>query len=179
MIYEFIAEGFEELEAIAPLDLLRRAGVPVQTVAIGESKTVTGSHGISITCDICEMELDMQSITGVILPGGPGRKHLFGSQSVKSALEAAAANNGLMAAICGGPEILGKCGYLVGRHACCYPGSEEHLTGAHISYEPVVRDGNIITSRGAGTAIAFALELVAFLCSKEKAGEIAAQIQTP
>ena len=108
----------------------------------------------------------------------PGQlNNLMESAAVKAALEVAAHRNGLLAAICGGPEVLGKYGYLSGKNACCYPGCEENCPGARISYEPIVRDGNVITSRGAGTATEFALELVAFLCSKEKADEIAAQIQ--
>ena len=177
MIYEFFAEGFEELEAIAPLDLLRRAGVPVQSVAVGESKTITGSHGIAITCDLPASELDMSSLTGVILPGGPGHKLLAASPVVKEALAIASEQNGLLAAICAAPSVLGKYGYLEGKRACCFPGFEESLSGASISYDPVVRDGNVITSRGAGTAAGFALELVAYLISPEKAQEISAQIQ--
>ena len=179
MIYEFFAEGFEELEAIAPLDLLRRAGVTVQSVALGAHKTVVGSHGIALTCDITEAKLDLTAISGVILPGGPGRAHLLHSPAVQSAMAAAAAQNGLLAAICGAPVVLGHYGYLAGKRACCYPGHEEGLTGAQIAYDPVVRDGNIITSRGAGTATEFALALVSHLCSKETADEIAAQIQKP
>ena len=179
MIYEFFAEGFEELEAIAPLDLLRRADVPVQSVAVGANKTVTGSHGIAVTCDITEAELDFSAISGVILPGGPGRVHLLNSPAVQAALEAAAAQNGLLSAICGAPIVLGHFGYLVGKRACCYPGCEDGLTGAQIACDPVVRDGNVITSRSAGTATEFALALIAHLCSEEKAREIAVQIQKP
>lgn len=177
MIYEFFAEGFEELEAVAPLDLLRRAGIAVQSVALGESKIVTGSHDISIACDLLAGELDMQTVTGVILPGGPGHRLLAASPAVKQALEIAAAQKNLLAAICAAPSVLGKYGYLAGKRACCFPGFEESLTGAEISFDPVVRDGSVITSRGAGTALAFALEIIACLCSKEKAQEIAAQVQ--
>jgi len=179
MIYEFFAEGFEELEAIAPLDLLRRAGVPVQSVAVGAQKNVTGSHSISLTCDITEAELDFSAISGVILPGGPGHVHLLRSPAVQAALDAAAAQNGLLAAICAAPVVLGHYGYLVGKRACCYPGHEDSLTGAQILFDPIVRDGNVVTSRGAGTATEFALALIAYLCSEEKACEIAAQIQKP
>ena len=179
MIYEFFAEGFEELEAIAPLDLLRRAGVTVQSVAVGKQKTITGSHGIAVTCDITEAELDFSAISGVILPGGPGRVHLLQSPAVQAALEAAAAQNGLLSAICAAPVVLGHFGYLNGKRACCYPGHEEGLAGAQIACEPVVYDGNVITSRGAGTATEFALALIAYLCTEEKACEIAAQIQKP
>lgn len=176
MIYEFLAEGVEELEAIAPLDILRRAGVEVQTVGIG-GRTVTGSHGIAIQCDIVPDKIDIAACRGVILPGGPGRSKLAKSPEALELLRSVSARGGLIAAICGAPEILGQLGLLEGKRACCFPGSEKDLVGAHICYDPVVVDGNIITSRGAGTAILFALALVKYLVSPEKAKEIAAQIQ--
>ena len=176
MIYEFLAEGFEELEAVAPLDILRRAGVDVRTVGIG-GKTVTGSHGIAIACDITPEEIDAQSCRGVILPGGPGRANLAISPAVPELLRSVSARGGLIAAICGAPELLGRLELLEGKRACCFPGSEKDLVGAHICYDPVVIDGNIITSRGAGTSVLFALALVEYLVSPGKAKEIAAQIQ--
>lgn len=176
MLYLFLTDGVEELEAIAPLDILRRAGVAVQTVGIG-GKTVTGSHGIAIACDIAPHEMDMPACEGVILPGGPGRARLAESEAVRDALAAAAAKGGLLAAICGSPPILGRLGYLRGRRACCYGGLEDGLAGAEICYDPVVTDGNVITSRGAGTAVAFGLAMVEYLISPEKAREVAAQIQ--
>jgi len=176
MIYEFLAEGFEELEAAAPLDILRRAGVEVQSVGVG-GRTVTGSHGIPVQCDIIPEEMDCGSCLGVILPGGPGRSNLAKSPAVQELLRAVSARGGLIAAICGAPEILGLLGLLEGKRACCFPGSEKDLLGAQVLYDPVVIDGNVITSRGAGTAILFALALVEYLVSPEKAREIAAQIQ--
>ena len=175
MIYVFLADGFEEMEAIAPIDLLRRAGVDLQTVGIG-GKIVTGSHGVTIACDITEDEMDAGRCTGVILPGGPGRAKLGESPVVLNTLKAVASKNGLLAAICGSPPILGQAGYLHGRKACCYPGFEDQLLGAQVVFDPVVVDGNVITSRGAGTATKFALACVHYLASPEKAAEIAGQI---
>jgi len=178
MIYEFLAEGFEEMEAIAPLDILRRAGIQVQSVSVG-GRVVTGSHGIAITCDITLEEMDREACEGVILPGGPGRANLAVSPDVLELLKRVTEKDGMIAAICGAPEILGLHGYLEGKRACCFPGSEKDLVGAQVLYDPVVVDGNVITSRGAGTATLFALALVEYLVSTEKAKEIAAQIQCP
>ena len=176
MIYLFLAEGFEELEAAAPLDILRRAGVQVRTVGIA-GRTITGSHGIAITCDITPEEINRGACEGVIFPGGPGRVNLAKSPDVLELLRIVAQRSGMIAAICGAPEILGRNGYLQGKRACCFPGSEKDLLGAEISCDPVVTDGNVITSRGAGTAVQFALAIVEYLVSPEKAKEIAAQIQ--
>ena len=176
MIYEFLADGFEELEAIAPLDILRRAGLKVQTVGIG-GKTAVGSHGIAIICDITVDRIDAQACEGVILPGGPGHTRLAESFAVLELLRVAAQRGALLAAICAAPSVLGQQGYLRDKKACCYPGYEDKLSGAQVCYDPVVADGNVITSRGAGTAVAFGLALVEYLVSPEKAREIAAQVQ--
>jgi len=178
MIYLFLTDGFEELEAVAPLDLLRRAGVEVRTVGVS-GKSVTGSHGITMACDITIDRADPRICTGVILPGGPGRTGLAESFAVLNLLRVAAERGALLAAICGAPPILGQQGYLRGKRACCYGGLEDGLLGAQVSYDPVVTDGNIITSRGAGTAVLFGLAIVEYLVSPEKAREIAAQIQHP
>ncbi|MDR0531652.1 MAG: DJ-1/PfpI family protein [Oscillospiraceae bacterium] len=179
MICEFFAEGFEELEAIAPLDILRRAGVEICTVALGKTATVTGAHGVGMLCDTTEDELDLARLEGVILPGGPGHARLAQSAVLEKALAAANKNGGLLAAICAAPSVLGKYGYLRGRRACCFPGYEAQLAGATVLFDPVVTDGNVITARGAGCAAAFGLALAAYLVSQEKAEEIAGQIQCP
>lgn len=175
MIYIFLADGFEELEAIAPIDLLRRAGVALQTVGIG-STTPTGSHDVILRCDISEDEVDCAACTGVILPGGPGHKHLAKSAVVRECLAAVAAKDGMLAAICAAPSILGKQGYLQGRRATCYPGFEDKLIGATIVDASVVVDGNVITARAASASIEFALACVEYCCGNAKANEIAAQI---
>jgi len=178
MIYLLLADGFEELEAVAPLDILRRAGVKVQAVGIG-GKTVVGSHGIPVICDITIDRADAQNCEGVIIPGGPGRVKLAESFAVLELLRVAAERGALLAAICGSPPILGQQGYLRGKKACCYPGLEDGMQGAEVVFDPVVTDGNIITSRGAGTSVLFGLAIVEYLVSPERAKEIAAQIQRP
>ncbi len=178
MVYLLLAEGFEELEAIAPLDVLRRAGVAVKTVGI-TGRTVTGSHGIPITCDLTAEEV-CDTPEAVILPGGKaGTDKLAASSFVRKLLCAVSRQSGLLAAICAAPSVLGQQGYLKGKRACCYPGFETQLTGAQVVYDPVAVDGNVITSRGAGTALQFGLALAEYLTSTEKANEIAAQIQLP
>ena len=175
MIYVFLADDFEEMEAIAPIDLLRRAGVKLQIVGVG-GKTVTGRSGITMVCDITEDETDRSICEAVILPGGPGHTKLAKSKELLEIISIAAKQKKLLAAICAAPSILGQNGYLQGKRACCYPGFEETLIGAQIVYGPVVIDGNVITSRGAGTSTDFALAIVSYLVSREKAAEIAAQI---
>ncbi len=206
MIVMFLAPGFEEVEALAPLDLLRRAGLKVVTVAVREAKTnilmsrlanigvsacnlwdeaptVTGSHGITVTADLTE-----SAFTGylngkfapeaVILPGGmPGTANLDASPTVERALELAAAKGSYLCAICAAPLVLGKRGYLNGKRATCYPGFEEYLTGATVGGK-VIRDGRIITAAGMGVAQEFGFEIISALVSPEKAGEIREAIQS-
>ena len=178
MIYEFLTDGFEDMEAIAPIDILRRAGVGLQTVGVGV-KTVTSKYGIAMACDITEDEIDMPACEGVILPGGPGHKSLARSGAVLRLLADVNRRGGLLAAICASPSILGTNGYLKGKRACCFPSFESQLLGAQVIFDPVVTDGSVITSRGAGTATEFALALVAYLVSPEKAAAVAAEIQRP
>ena len=174
MIYLFLADGFEEIEALTPVDILRRAGLEIKTVAVGESKTVTGAHGIKVVADILEGELDASVPEAIILPGGmPGTLNLEESPIVIDTLLRSMANNSLVCAICAAPSILGICSYLKHRKATCYPGFEQYLDGAIFTDERVVRDGNIITAKGMGCAAEFALSIVEALGEKEKADEIA------
>ena len=171
MIYVFLAEGFEEIEALTPLDLLRRAGVDVKTVGIG-GKRVVGSHGIAVEADINENEvsgpLDM-----IILPGGmPGTKNLMASETVMTAIHHAVQENAFIAAICAAPMILGKLGMLKGAEAVCYPGFEEYLTGAEVVDCGAVRDGSCVCGRAMGSAAEFALLIIEMLKGKDKANEI-------
>ena len=198
MIYLFLAPGFEEVEALAPLDLLRRAGEEVTTVAVttpagivATERAVTGSHRITVIADMSEadflqhMDASMP-IRAVILPGGmPGAAHLDASPMVEETLRLAAEQGACLAAICAAPMVLGKRGYLSGRRATCFPGFEDKLTGATVGGF-VVRDesregGNFVTvtARGMGVAQEFGLELVSLLVSPKTAGEIRAAIQTP
>ena len=178
MVVLFLADGFEEIEALCPLDLLRRAGVETVTVGLGKTD-IRGAHGITVQADtdaLPEGKLDM-----VILPGGmPGAAHLDASDTVTEALARAQAEGGTLAAICAAPMVLGHRGYLVGKRAVCFPGFEEELTGAAIaSDELVVRDGNIITAKGMGVALEFGLALVAALRGEDTATQLRAAVMAP
>ena len=173
MVYMFLANGFEEVEALCPLDLLRRAGISVTTVAIGGNDTVIGSHGIAVQADMPEALYRDAKPEMIILPGGmPGSRNLDESRTVDMALRAAASNNAYLAAICAAPMILGKRGYLQGKRAICFPGFEEHLTGATLADERVVTDGRTITAAGMGVALEFGLALVAALKGQPTADEL-------
>lgn len=171
-IYLLLAEGFEELEAFAPVDLLRRAGASVQTVAITSDRTVLGARGIPAVADITLDAVDYENMDLLILPGGyPGYENLGKSQPVRDLILRAAKDQKKIAAICGAPSVLGDLGLLEGHKATCYPGMEDTL-GCEASEEKVVQSGNFITSRGAGTSIDFALALVELAVSAEKAQEL-------
>ncbi len=172
MVYLFLANGFEEIEALCPLDLLRRAGVEVTTVGIG-GEMISGSHGITVTADIPEGMFADSDPDMVILPGGmPGSKNLDESRVVDTALKVAARKGALIAAICAAPMVLGHRGLLANKEATCYPGFEKELTGAKISKKRVVHDGNIITAAGMGVALEFGLELVAAMKGREVAEQL-------
>jgi len=157
MVYVFLAKGFEELEAIAPVDVLRRAGVTVKTVGV-TGKRVSGSHGISVNCDITVNEATFDELDGIILPGGlPGTTNLEADERVQRFIDYAAENGKIIGAICAAPMILGHKGLLQGKNSVCYTGFEKELTGAHVLDRPAVRDGNIVTGWGAGGAMDFAL----------------------
>ena len=168
MIAVFLADGFEEIEAITPIDLLRRAGLNVKTVGVN-SKIVIGAHGISTVADLTQSELDVSEVSLAIFPGGmPGTLNLDSADITDEVIKSVSERGGRLAAICAAPLILGKRGLLSGKHAVCYPGFENELKGAVISDSPVVTDGNITTARGAGVALDFAAELVRLLCGEEK-----------
>ena len=173
MIYVLLAEGFEELEAMAPVDLLRRAGATVQTVSVTGEKIVTGARGIPAVADILLNELNFDAMEMLVLPGGyPGYENFEKNEDVLALIRKTDAAKKTIAAICGAPSVPGKMGLLKGHKATCYPGMEDTL-GCEALTEKVVESGHFITSRGAGTAIDFALALVAKAVSPEKAGEIA------
>lgn len=163
MVYVFLAEGFEEIEALSPVDILRRGGVETKTVGIG-SKTVTGSHNITVLCDLSENEVDFDAVDAIVLPGGmPGTLNLEKNQTVNKVIDFAYKNRKIIGAICAAPSILGKKGILEGKSATCFPGFEKDLSGARVLDMPVVRDGEIITSCGAGAALEFGFCLLAAL----------------
>ncbi len=178
MIYCFLADGFEEVEALAAVDMVRRAGLKLRTVGI-DNILINGAHGIKVECDctVDEIVLD-EELTAVILPGGmPGTLNLERSEAVQKAIDFASEKGRLICAICAAPSVLGHKGLLRGKEAIAYPGFEKDLEGAVISKDSVVRDGNIITAKGAGVAVDFGLEIVSYLSGSEKADEIKKAIQ--
>lgn len=178
MVYCFLADGFEEVEAIAPIDMLRRAGVEVKTVGVSGA-VIDGRHGIKVIpdIDINDIVLD-DSLEAVILPGGlPGAVNLENSPMVQKAIDFADNNGRYICAICAAPQILGHKGLLMGKQSIAYPGFEKELEGAVISQDYVILDGNIITAKGAGVATEFGLKIVSVLKSEAIAEEIGKAIQ--
>lgn len=176
-IYVFLADGFEEIEGLTVVDLLRRAGAEVVMTSVGGEKTVCGSHGIAVEADALFEELDFGDADLLVLPGGmPGTKYLGAHEGLTALLKKQHAAGGGIAAICAAPSVLGDLGLLQGKEAVCYPGFEERLTGARTGMQSVVTDGNITTSRGMGTAIDFGLELTRRLFGEEKAESLAKAI---
>ena len=176
MIAVLLADGFEEIEALTPVDMLRRAGLEVVTVGI-TSKIAVGAHGISVICDALPDDLDITNVSTVILPGGmPGSLNLDASPFTDAILASVNARGGKIAAICAAPLVLGRRGLLRGKRATCYPGFENELVGAVVSDESVVTDGNITTAKGMGVALEFSKELISLLVSNEKAEELSSAI---
>jgi 4-methyl-5(b-hydroxyethyl)-thiazole monophosphate biosynthesis len=172
MIYMFIAEGFEEIEALCPLDLMRRAGLEVTTVGIGGTH-ITGAHGIEVTTDIEDTEFRAHDVEMIFLPGGmPGTLNLAASETVIGAIHAAIEYDSYIAAICAAPSILGDMGILAGKQAVCYPGFEDRLTGATIPDCKVVLDDNILTAKGMGAALEMGLKIVEIFRGKSFAEKL-------
>ena len=181
MVFLFLADGFEEIEALTPVDLLRRAGVEVVTVGVS-GKTVTGSHGITVSADVGAEEALAMLAAGtipemIVLPGGmPGAATLDASDVVDEFIGAAEKANAYIAAICAAPMILGKRGLLRGRHATCFPGFEEYLEGAAYMDVHTVTDGRYITGRAMGAATEFALALIKVLKGEGAADALRAAV---
>lgn len=175
MVYAFLAEGFEEVEAVAPIDLLRRAGIDVKTVSVSDEKVVVGARKIPVVCDMTLEEVKADEAELVILPGGmPGTINLLNCKPLMELVDSLNAQGKRIAAICAAPALLlGERGLLKGKKATCYPGMEDHFVEAKFSEDSVVTDGNITTSRGLGTAVKFGLELVRIMCGEEAAKELA------
>lgn len=169
MIYVFLAHGFEETEAIVPIDLLRRAGKKVITVGVGDN-LIKGSHGIHVLADIIPQEVHLtDELEMIVLPGGmPGTLNLEKSEYVQAAIDYCVENNKYIGAICAAPSILGHKGLLKGKTAVCYEGFETQLDGAVIGSESVAEDGIFITARGAGVAVEFGLKLIEKVHSKKE-----------
>lgn len=169
-----LATGFEEIEAITIIDVLRRANLEVKTVSMTESIEVIGGHQIPVIADVLFSELDYSTIDAMVLPGGmPGAKNLDRHQGLQKQILQFNNNKKLLGAICAAPLVLGHLGILNGKKAVCYPGFETELHGAEILKTPTAVSGNIVTGRGVGTALRFALQLVEQLSGKEKSNELA------
>lgn len=173
----FMADGCEEIEGLTVVDLVRRAGIEIEMISVSGEKNVTGSHKIAFQTDISKADADFASYDGIVLPGGmPGTTHLMEDETVNRVIKEFAQDGKLVAAICAAPSVLGNAGLLEGKTATCYPGVEGKLTGANFVTNSVAKDGNIITSRGLGTAIDFAAEIVAYLNGKIVADKLKTSI---
>ena len=176
MVYMFLGTGFEETEAITPLDLMRRAGIEVKTVGLS-GKIIYGSHGIGIEADILPEEVDLSTIDMIVLPGGlVGVASIRASSWAMAAIRSAYENGKFIAAICAAPTILAELGITDGKHAVCYPGCEENMGSAMIENAASVREGKVITGTSAGCATAFGLSLIRALRGETAANTVAEQI---
>lgn len=176
MVYMLLGTGFEETEAIAPLDLLRRAGVEVKTVGLN-GKVIYGSHGIGVEADMEISQIDLKDLEMIILPGGLGGvASIRGCQAAMDAVRYAYENGKYTAAICAGPTVLADLGIVDGKNATCYPGCEGQMGAANMVEAAAVTDGKLITGTSAGCAVPFGLALITALKGQEEADRIAQQI---
>lgn len=178
MVYLFLADGFEEIEGLTVVDLLRRAEIKITTVSVTGRLKIAGAHGINVEADELFENLDFQDGEMLVLPGGmPGTKNLAAHKGLVKLLKRFREGDKALAAICAAPSILGENGLLEGKEATCFPGFEEKLHGAAVTGARAVTDGNIITGKGMGTAIDFSLEIIRFLKDNETADRIGKSIQ--
>lgn len=179
MVYILLADGFEELEALAPCDMLRRAGVETRLVSVSEKLLVKGAHGIGVMADLTLSEMNIRDIEMLVFPGGmPGAKNLDEHPRTDLLIRHCLEKDLFLAAICAAPMILGKRGVLAGKKATCFPGFEKFLSGATVvSDERVVRDGNVVTAVGAGAAVEFGLKLVEIMKDKKTSDELRESIR--
>jgi 4-methyl-5(b-hydroxyethyl)-thiazole monophosphate biosynthesis len=169
-----LANGFEEIEAISIIDVLRRAGLEVITVSVTGRTEVNGAHHIKVIADQLFEDVDYNDVSMIVLPGGmPGSSNLNAHAGLREKIREFVAQKKQLAAICAAPLVFGELGILKGQKAVCYPGFESHLHGAEILRVPVIESGNFITGRGPGVAIQFALKIVEQVVSAEKAEELA------
>ena len=172
-IFVFLAEGFEEIEALTPVDVLRRAGLSVQTVSIMDEQIVTGAHGVPVLADTMFAEIQPEDAEMILLPGGlPGATNLDAHDGLNRMILDFAAAEKPLAAICAAPLVLGNRGLLQGKRATCYPGFETYLQGAEYTAALVEKDGNIITGKGPGAAMEFAFAIVEKYCGIDKVNEL-------
>lgn len=180
MFYCFLAEGFEEIEAITTVDMLRRAGVDIKTVAVTDeiTLTVTGAHNIPVVADCHIDEVTTDELCGVFLPGGmPGTTNLDEDSRVRELVSFCADNDKYIFAICAAPSVLGHMGLLNDKKATCYPGFESELEGAVCCNAPCVQDNKIITGKGPGATVDFASVIITELCSEDTAKNLRASMQ--
>ncbi|MGN0516694.1 DJ-1 family glyoxalase III [Eubacterium sp.] len=177
MVYVFLADGFEIIEALSPVDMLKRAKIETKLVGV-TGEIVTSSCGVAVKTDMLIDDFDFYDVEAIVLPGGmPGAENLDNCKALQGIIDNASNTNSLICAICAAPFILGKKGLLDGKRAICFPGYEEYLEGAEISEDFVVTDGRIITAKGAGVSVDFGLEIVKQLRGEELSNEIRAKIQ--
>lgn len=173
----FFAEGYEEVEALAVVDICRRGGITVDMVSVTGENMVESSHGISIKMDKTFAEVDFEEYDMLVLPGGgKGTRGLEANEGLMAQIDAFYEKGKYIAAICAAPSIFGHRGILKGRNACCYPTFESHLEGANVTKGPVEISDHVVTSRGMGTAVDFGLAIAGIFCGQEAAQELAEQI---
>lgn len=178
MVYIFLANGFEEVEALTSADVLRRSGIETQIVGIGTEKFILGAHKIKISSDIQIDSVKTENIEGIVLPGGmPGAENLYKEDKLYNIVDYCIENKKIIAAICAAPIILGRMGFLKGKNVCCYPGFENELKGAKISNNPVCVDENIITANGPGASFEFSFEIVKKIKGKDTSERISLLMQ--
>ena len=179
MYYIFLADGFEEIEALCPYDLLLRAGIEAKTVSINETTAVTGTHNIIVHADMTAADISLDDdISGIMLPGGmPGASNLEANETVQAFITKAYEEDKLISAICAAPFVLGNRGLLRGKNATCFPGFEDKLDGACCTGERVVTDGNIITAKGMGAAFDLGIEIIKYFKGEAFALSVKAKTQ--
>ncbi len=177
-VYLFLADGFETVEALAPVDVMRRAGLQVVTVSIMGRRNVVSAQGVTVEADALFDEVALEGAAALVLPGGGvGTDNLSAHTALRALLESECAKGVLVAAICAAPMVLGRTGLLNGKRATCYPGCESDLFGATYTAAPVEQDGNIITACGPGVSFDFGFAIVERLCGKEIVDTLRSQMQ--
>ena len=172
-IYVHLADGFEEIEAVTIIDVLRRSGLDVVTVSISDNLMVTGAHKIGVNADILFRNADYKQAEMIVLPGGmPGAKNLSEHEGLNAQIRKFFEEDRLLGAICAAPMVLGKLGILKGKKVVCYPGFENYLAGAVIKQDLVITDGNLITGRGPGAAMLFSYEIVRLLKDEQNVANL-------
>lgn len=172
MVYILLGNGFEEIEAVAPLDILRRGGVEAKFAGVG-GLIITGAHGIAVNCDVAAEDIDIDKADMLVVPGGLGGvESISGNETAMSKLKMAGENGVALAAICAGPTVLYRLGLLNGIKAVCYPGMEEEMPGVEFAQSAVCADGKVITGRGPGAALEFGFELLRYFKGDEAVAEL-------